>query len=696
MKRLSLILCTFIFILSSCGIKPASNSEVGSTQRQSLATEDVDISISGELLGNYIIQKTTSDSSTTISRYDLDGNLVNQINLPFARLEDSAQAESIDLWEFGADCLWVVRAVTTVSDEEQEQQDTGVYYLEKYDFNSTKLVNIEIQESPVSMGISEDDVVVLVTMDNIFFYDAEGKETGSCTTNQDLFCVCYGTGGEIYLQNKSQRNVSILNCSSYEIGSELFTYSDDTTEIFPGNETCNFFIKTDTALAGLCSDEDQVSLLLWSDYGIEGCVASLSAIENDELLVCYYDPITYSVSYIKIMLDQTVLNSNQEKQEIILAVGIINEVPDWSNAVSSQMSQAIMTYNQRSDLYEITPVAFQNETELQLMLTSEEIDMIYWGDTALQQDDSPSVQTYAAKGYLADLESLELDTSDFISRIIELDKKTYGGLYTLPMSFYARTLIGKSDYVGTTRGWSLEDMLEIAQQLPDDVVLYSGLTQLEFLEFILDCAGSDFADVNTGTCNYTTTEFYDLLRLCKEYFPESYSNEEEMDSALYVTGILGYASQFGETELSKEMTGETCVIGYPCAENVDGNGANLVFQDELSICANARNAVGACDFLKYVFSVEIQGSVSMFSPLKTVFEENESNYLKESRVCTNELSEQAMEYIYNASSVAVRKSPITNIVLEEAQAFFCGDKSAEKVAEIIQNRVEIYLAEQST
>jgi multiple sugar transport system substrate-binding protein len=36
-----------------------------------------------------------------------------------------------------------------------------------------------------------------------------------------------------------------------------------------------------------------------------------------------------------------------------------------------------------------------------------------------------------------------------------------------------------------------------------------------------------------------------------------------------------------------------------------------------------------------------------------------------------------------------------SIVQEEVTAFFTGDKSAEETAKIIQNRVSIYLSEQS-
>lgn len=56
----------------------------------------------------------------------------------------------------------------------------------------------------------------------------------------------------------------------------------------------------------------------------------------------------------------------------------------------------------------------------------------------------------------------------------------------------------------------------------------------------------------------------------------------------------------------------------------------------------------------------------------------------------NELATRAASSWYCADN----ESPAISIVKEEAAAFFAGDKSAEDVAKIVQNRVSIYLAEQ--
>jgi hypothetical protein len=53
------------------------------------------------------------------------------------------------------------------------------------------------------------------------------------------------------------------------------------------------------------------------------------------------------------------------------------------------------------------------------------------------------------------------------------------------------------------------------------------------------------------------------------------------------------------------------------------------------------------------------------------------------------------EIVSSAKGHRISISPVLDIVLEEAQAYFSGDKTAAQVADYIQSRVEIYLSEQS-
>ena len=83
-----------------------------------------------------------------------------------------------------------------------------------------------------------------------------------------------------------------------------------------------------------------------------------------------------------------------------------------------------------------------------------------------------------------------------------------------------------------------------------------------------------------------------------------------------------------------------------------------------------------------------------FSPRKDVFEERMAVEQEHFPEISPEEYTAAAELIQGAAYCADNESPAISIVKEEAAAFFAGDKSAEEVAKIVQNRVSIYLAEQ--
>ena len=52
-------------------------------------------------------------------------------------------------------------------------------------------------------------------------------------------------------------------------------------------------------------------------------------------------------------------------------------------------------------------------------------------------------------------------------------------------------------------------------------------------------------------------------------------------------------------------------------------------------------------------------------------------------------------FVYSLSEPMTYNANVNNIIMEEASAFFSGQKSAEEVANIIQSRLSIYVNENS-
>ena len=60
---------------------------------------------------------------------------------------------------------------------------------------------------------------------------------------------------------------------------------------------------------------------------------------------------------------------------------------------------------------------------------------------------------------------------------------------------------------------------------------------------------------------------------------------------------------------------------------------------------------------------------------------------------SQEQADQLVDFIYSVNNKVFHNEDIVNIVTEEAEAFFKGQKSAKEVTELIQNRVQLYINE---
>jgi hypothetical protein len=61
---------------------------------------------------------------------------------------------------------------------------------------------------------------------------------------------------------------------------------------------------------------------------------------------------------------------------------------------------------------------------------------------------------------------------------------------------------------------------------------------------------------------------------------------------------------------------------------------------------------------------------------------------------TQEQADKLLDVIMTTTKVADESDSIFDIVNEQAQAFFAGQKSAEEVARLIQSKANIYVNEQ--
>lgn len=148
-------------------------------------------------------------------------------------------------------------------------------------------------------------------------------------------------------------------------------------------------------------------------------------------------------------------------------------------------------------------------------------------------------------------------------------------------------------------------------------------------------------------------------------------------------------------------------IGYP----TDGDSGSLIWSaTTFSINSQSKHKDGAWEFIRTVLSKEYYERATFvrgFSTRKDVLELQlqeakdgfpgfmigEDFILPEVKPVTSEEVERIRQLVMSVDTMASYDFEITRIMLEEAASYFQGYKSADEVADMVENRIRIYVSE---
>ena len=293
-----------------------------------------------------------------------------------------------------------------------------------------------------------------------------------------------------------------------------------------------------------------------------------------------------------------------------------------------------------------------------------------------------------------------------------------GKLYQITSSFTVRTLAGPASIVGSEPGWDYDDIYAALDKMPEGCEVFSvGTTRDSVFSDVCSLNLSNFVDWSTGQCSFNSQEFIDLLEFANS-FPQTFDWEHyewtaESDDtyrvkegkqlliSIYLSGLYNYSyydAAFG---------GDMALKGYP---GVEGSGAVFSAGSGLAISSACKNKDAAWSFIRYCLDEDYQkdNSYSGLSTNKAAYDAQfedqigQESYFYDvdgTETITTFTQEDAdtIRAIVDNTVVAVGYSSdqINNIINEEAAYYFNGEKSAQDVAATIQNRVSIYVSEQS-
>jgi len=223
-----------------------------------------------------------------------------------------------------------------------------------------------------------------------------------------------------------------------------------------------------------------------------------------------------------------------------------------------------------------------------------------------------------------------------------------------------------------------------------------------------------YVDEEKGISHFDTKDFIDLLEFSKkyEYVDNGMTVHEKVLSAeqLFVSVQI---SEFMDFWFFEALFDEIpSYIGYPSAEG----GKEHIFSESFYINSKSEHKEIALDFMRFLLSEEQQrkmfdhgfGFPARKSLLEKIWDEAKeepyegtrkfseglrSGLTYYPRIMTEKEEEAFWAMLEEKPVNDCKASVISDIVYEETAPFFEGKKTAEEVAKIIDNRVQLYLDE---
>ncbi len=504
-----------------------------------------------------------------------------------------------------------------------------------------------------------------------------------------------------------------VNAQKGTLGKRLFK---EKLDVYLGNEAENRIYGFD--LSTLYEIEEEkgkiVPLCSWNEINVNGSqvVDIHCGLEEKYALVHLFDDRELQVVSIK----QVPASQVKEKTEIVLAATydphhVLERILIDFNDSNNEVHVTLKTYL-TGDIVDVTyqeEVDAQNKFHMDVLSGKCEADLFYLKDN--------NFYTYAEYGILEDLTPyFEKSRSVQISDIFEPITKSCsvdGELVGIPQGCSILTLCGKGSDFQEKSGWTLEEMISYGKR-KEESSLVTAFSGSGLLPICLSYGGGPFIDWDTNSCDFESDIFKELLALLKR----------QQDYQIDIEGSLGhqilsgqaltaftYLDDFTDVQEYRTMFNDDMVVlGYPTKEGENGN--ILDYSGIYSINTNSDQKAAAWQLIEYLLNTEAEEifpvNKKKFADLARKEIGNEDIYEKyNEKVFYSDWSYDVRpvdegdvalveEMLQNGIAMfyfTPRDYQVLDIVQEEAEAYFQGQKTLDEVCTIIQSRAQLYIEE---
>ena len=521
--------------------------------------------------------------------------------------------------------------------------------------------------------------------------------------------------------NYEDSNV-IINVENKKIEKKLGGFNKNSYYTYFADENKNLYAQDSYGIYKYNFDEDKTEKLL--DYR-DSAIASDEINEypgivvlNEKEFIATNILSETSNSFIKL----TKVNPEDVADKTVITLSAM-----W---LDSTVEKQVMKFNRTSDKYVIKVIDYGRiyEDSYEQVLKHFNLDLTSGkaADIICFSGNEASVKKYVDKGLLMDLTPAfekggplgDMEILPNIAEMMKYNDKTY----TFMPSFQIETYVVKAEDAKGKTSLTFDDCDELIKSRGVDYKNAFGSIsdRTNFCSYLWAYYGDEFIDVKNRKCSFNTPEFMDFLNFVNR-FPEEeeevdYDIESDIDQ-LYAEGTgIFYDADFRDIWQYAKLKqvvfkGDVEFVGCP---NNTGKNMAMIKTTTFAVNNKTEHKDAIYDLIRGLMNSDKE-KWSGFSTLKPKFEEelqqaageiSDNNTdaqvydpLSDEFVKLEPLSQEDIKKFYDyAVSIdtnACFDPEVSSIITEEASSFFAGQKSAEKVVDIIQNRVNVYINENS-
>ena len=587
-----------------------------------------------------------------------------------------------------------------------------------------------------------DDKLLIGSESKVYTFNKDGSAGKSIELDNYIECMFVSNNGKVYIMSEVDGKLGIyelnietgklgdfIDCGDYQIYSIDYIKQLDNGNVYLGNSDgifeCNF-------------EKNKLEFLFsWINVDIDNNnVIDFQSMEDGNITVVSYTN-NYSESGSSSSCDIELASVEKKKysevkQKSRITFAVIG--------MDGMLSNEIIKYNKTSEDYRIEVIDYSSyedpQKQMNLDITTGKIPDIIDANCIPKEK-------YVKKGLLTDLYALmekdnEVRKEDFIDSVCKTLEYN-GKLYYISGSFSMTGFIGSKNEFGDAEGWSYKDMLEKYRSMSKDKIFINNMTREWFINNMLNRQLEDFINYKTGDVNLDSEEFINMLEFSKnfesvdEYFDDESDIKEDDEYIIIKNGKLLlkeiHLYDFSEIQVNEILYKNQGGFTILSAPSKDKN--NKISLSSLGSCyaisEKCSDKEGAWNFLKRFYTYEYQKKTISYGGFPT--RKDVLDKMIEYAMATKEYTDddgtevKPVSELYAGSGFEMKLKPytkeqmdifrslvdrigndfsyntlvneITEMIVEEAEAFYAGDKTAKETAEILQSRVKIYVSENS-